>query len=726
MQAPRSVLLRLCALLLLVSSLGYPQTQYSHGDPTDEEQLFLEYINQARASIDDEVVRLTNTTDPDVVSSVDFFNVDLDLMASQFETLKTNNGNSQMPLAFHPNLIAASRLHSEDMFISVFQGHDSSSNALDPNSPGDTHGARISAQGYLASGSAENVFAAADSVWHGHAGFNIDWGNGPGGIQDPAGHRNSIHANGRREIGVGVYLGTRDQSERPDGTQLYGSSSFFSDVGPVLVTQVFAKQQSSTGFDVPFLTGVSFLDIDSDQFYSLGEGLQGLRIDVESATYYAETSNSGGFAIPLPNQAGTYDLTLSGPGITTQTFTDAITVNGDLDNVKWDYMPAFSLPSPSGSSTPTAGSASSYTFGTLPGAASYRVRASELDDSGWTEGAENGETGITLSTFEGYDSIQGESINSGSFAFRFAVVFGSFENQILEIDRDIIPSSTSEIQYASRRGLSTADQIGEVQISTDGGSSWETLETLNDESTNNASFAIRSINLSNYADQVVRIRFIYYFLSGQPVYTIDNEGSGWFIDDITVTNSSLISASALADITDTEFEFTPPAPGPFMLETTGINGERVFPFGVPLFVEATGSSTGGTLADSLAGFSFYNELNTEEYFSESADLSDDGHPFWRGYPDSHFGVVQIEHFPWVFHGQMGYVYLFGPGGQDIYLYIPDLDAIGYTGIGSDFFPYIYDYTHGHWWYFDIETSTPTERHFYSFKPGNEGWQTFTP
>src|SRR5882724_10225544 len=55
-------------------------TLYSIGDPTDEEQLYLEYLNRSRSDPPAEGVRLANTTDPDVLSAYTFFKVDLGLM----------------------------------------------------------------------------------------------------------------------------------------------------------------------------------------------------------------------------------------------------------------------------------------------------------------------------------------------------------------------------------------------------------------------------------------------------------------------------------------------------------------------------------------------------------------------------------------------------------------------------------------------------------------------
>ena len=46
---------------------------YSIGQPTDEEQLYLEFINRSRANPPPEGVRLASTTDPYVLAAYEYF-----------------------------------------------------------------------------------------------------------------------------------------------------------------------------------------------------------------------------------------------------------------------------------------------------------------------------------------------------------------------------------------------------------------------------------------------------------------------------------------------------------------------------------------------------------------------------------------------------------------------------------------------------------------------------
>lgn len=294
---------------------------YSIGDPTDEEQLFLEFINRARAGAVEEAWRLRETEDPLVVGEINSFDVDLDLMIEQFEDLPP----TAQPLAFNPLLTEAARLHSVDMLENIFQGHTSSSSPPSPNEPGDSPGDRVSRQGYEYSRLGENVFAHAQSVWHGHAGFNIDWGVSAetglsvGGMQDPAGHRITIHTPDFREIGIGVVLGSAGA----------GGDS----VGPMLVTQNFGTVLSED--PPPFITGVAWLDLEDTGFYAPGDGLGGITVTVTGASFHAVTAGSGGYAVPVPGD-GAYDVTFEGEGFGPDTYTVTLS---DGENVKLDYNP---------------------------------------------------------------------------------------------------------------------------------------------------------------------------------------------------------------------------------------------------------------------------------------------------------------------------------------------------------------------------------------------------
>jgi uncharacterized protein YkwD len=304
----------------------FQKSQWSIGNPTAHEQQYLEYINRARADAMVEAQRLRNETNPDIQSAYDFFEIDGQDIVTQFQWHISNGYIDQhaQPLSFQANILQAAQLHTQDLFNNQFQGHFSSSNPPAPFQPGYDPGDRLTAVGYSFTSYGENVYSNSDSVAHGHAGFDVDWGNiddssRPGynaafvgqGMQNPPGHRFSIHNGSLQEIGIGVINDTN------------GS------VGPQLVTQDFGDSG-----DVRYITGVVYEDLNSNSFYDIGEGRSGVRIDVDGSAYYAVSTASGGYSVPV-SQDGAYDVFFSGGGF--QSFTTTTNIaNGE--NEKLDYL----------------------------------------------------------------------------------------------------------------------------------------------------------------------------------------------------------------------------------------------------------------------------------------------------------------------------------------------------------------------------------------------------
>jgi hypothetical protein len=290
---------------------------YSIGDPTNEEQFYLELINRARANPPAEGVRLATTSDPNVLNAYNSFGVNLVLMQTQFAAIP-----ARPPLSMNVVLMAAARGHSQNMLQNNYQGHNGPDGSLTTRLQSYTAGANGWSLG-------ENVYAYSKSVFYGHAGFEVDWGGtvATGGMQFPAGHRENIHGAQFREVGVGVVIGSAG-----------GSGG----VGPQLVTQDFG----SRGGLLPFVTGVVYRDLNGNGFYDPGEGVGGVTVNVTGANYYAVTANSGGYSVPVPGD-GSYAVTFSGGSVATNQ--KSVSILG-AQNVKADYV-ATASPTPTPMST---------------------------------------------------------------------------------------------------------------------------------------------------------------------------------------------------------------------------------------------------------------------------------------------------------------------------------------------------------------------------------------
>lgn len=280
--------------------------------PSAREQQLLELTNRFRLNPAAEYDRLVNSNNADVISALNFFDVDLAVLADQWRSLV-----AAPVLAWSGQLNESAAVHNQLMIDSDQQSH------FLPGEPGILD--RIENAGdsnYTAV--SENIYAYSRSPFHAHAGFVIDWGdddnnssNGYGtGIQNPAGHRISILSSSYREIGISIVEETNAATA----------------VGPLVVTQHFGNQASVSD---AWLLGVAFQDFDDDDFYDVGEGLGDVSVNVSSGAFSTsvQTGQAGGYQTLLPQ--GTYDVEFVRNGQSLQTYSN---VAVGSDNVKRDLL----------------------------------------------------------------------------------------------------------------------------------------------------------------------------------------------------------------------------------------------------------------------------------------------------------------------------------------------------------------------------------------------------
>jgi hypothetical protein len=193
----------------------------------------------------------------------------------------------QAPLAWSDELASAARAHSQLMLQFDQQAHQL---------PGEKSlGDRIKDAGYNWNSAGENAFAYASNVFEGHAGFAIDYGFGPNGLQDPTSHRNNNMSANFTDMGIGIVDSTPGKK-----------------TGPLLITQNFGSLQNPGN---PYLLGVVYRDANGNSFYDQGEGLGNVNIaiDVPGGPVTMQTSPAGYYQARVP--AGTYTVTASGGGL---------------------------------------------------------------------------------------------------------------------------------------------------------------------------------------------------------------------------------------------------------------------------------------------------------------------------------------------------------------------------------------------------------------------------
>lgn len=244
-----------------------PTQPYDHGNPTNLEQLVLELINSSRA-------------DPEGAAA--HYGIDL----NQGLAPGTISSSSKPPLAFNLHLLAAARGHSQWMLDTQTFSHTGQNGS----SPGD----RMSAAGYVFTGSwswAENI------GWSGTTGsLNAEAHTRSvvAGLFRSPGHRKNTLGERLEESGVGVLTG------------------IMNGYNAVMITEKFAF---SSATPTPMLLGVAYNDHNENGVYDPGEGVEGVTILPDRGQYYAVTSASGGFAIPVQGLSGKLVLNVSGGGL---------------------------------------------------------------------------------------------------------------------------------------------------------------------------------------------------------------------------------------------------------------------------------------------------------------------------------------------------------------------------------------------------------------------------
>jgi hypothetical protein len=293
-----------------------------HPDGNEQQMLWL--LNRARSNPTQEGIWLATMSDPDVAAARSFWGVDLAVLQAAFAAIPV-----RPPAAFDVRLYTAAKDHS-DYLIGI---------------DGQTHTgqfARIDAAGFTYTAAAGIVFSYSEHAVYGHAGFNIDWGSGPYGMQDPPGHRNAI-------MSTNTYYSNVGYAVVPE-------SNIATQVGPQVITGNLAY--ANTGYPDHFnrfIVGTVWEDTNGNGQYDPGEGLAGVTVMPDNGTYYAVTANSGGYAIPA--DAGTYTVSFSG-GELVGSYARTVTVGASSVLQDLEYFAASGTPPGNGGGSPPPGGSS--------------------------------------------------------------------------------------------------------------------------------------------------------------------------------------------------------------------------------------------------------------------------------------------------------------------------------------------------------------------------------
>jgi uncharacterized protein YkwD len=550
--------------------------EYVMGDPSSEEQMYLEYINRARALPWEEGYLLATSTDPEIQFTYQFFGTDLQRVVDEIAQYPP-----QPPLAFESRLIEIARSHSEYMLRNAVQEHEE----RDPATGAviNTTSSRLLGTGYPLSAGGESVYAYAKSPLEGHASFEVDWGYGDGGVQRPPGHRNSNHDGAFRELGVGVVRGTRSRVipavTHIDGTNVVITPAVTNTVGPSLVTLDFGSRADLQ----PMVTGVVYYDFNTNGFYDVDEGVPGVRVEGPTSGWFAQTRSSGGYAIPGVEGTQTIRFLSGDRELGARSVTVIVG-----KNVKQDWVLPYGGTRVLGPTSASSVGLNVFRVEPVLGASGYQWASMRWEAFSGVEGAEEGGLRFQFSGLDGWDPVKLGAPASGTRSFQLVHTNGL--DQILEFKPIVRPSAGSEIRFKSFLGYTTTNQIASVEVSTNG-IQWTALSQERGRGisvTPTGSYLARSVSLAAWVGVDLRVRFRFFVepVEGARFYSQTQPSFGWSLDDIQFTNSQLGTEPATHVLAVGEpFVFKGSTGGRYELKARPRFGDLVLPFSLPLVVE---------------------------------------------------------------------------------------------------------------------------------------------
>ncbi|MGF1657664.1 MAG: CAP domain-containing protein [Verrucomicrobiales bacterium] len=458
---------------------------HESAEVTELEQLTLELVNRARANPGAEATRLGISLNQDLAPG-------------------TISNTPKQPLASHQALVNAAGAHSQWMLDTNTFSHTGQGGA--------SWQQRMASAGYPFSGlftSGENIAwtgttGALDLVSRTFEAYNA--------LFLSSSHRPNILLAQYEELGVGVRSGVFTSN----GT----------DFNALMMTQDFARSDGTPG---PLLTGVVYYDFNGNGFYDPGEGISGIRVDVQGGSHYTETATAGGYEVPIPATSATRTVTFSDPEFA-QDF--SVSLDGQI-NHKRDYILNYVPATLQGPASVLINQPNTFVISPVFGATRYQVTVDQV-----TPAANDSPSGLTRmidGTSAGYSGYNTIVRHSDPGAYRFAHT--SPVNQFLTYQKDFLVGTQSPgLTFYSRLGWAASSQTAALQVSNDNGQTWDTLfSRVGNSTSGQTSFQLVSRSLSAYAGQRIKIRFGYFYSSGS-YYNTAGAGTGWYVDTITFSN----------------------------------------------------------------------------------------------------------------------------------------------------------------------------------------------
>jgi Cysteine-rich secretory protein family len=281
--------------------------------------------------------------------------------------------------------------------------------------------------------------------------------------------------------------------------------------------------------------------------------------------------DAGNFSTTWPFSGAdtVYSVTISNiTGASSNTYSYTVTVF-DPGIPGADYFP----PTIHGTNLVTIGQTNKYTFTPVTNANSYQWLLSTVMPLNFFDGAEDGLTNFMADVSPDYAVITNNVVESGNEAFHLAMPTAT--DQILTLNRTLMPNTNTVLTFGSLFALATSNQIAEVQASTDGVSWTNLFSQAGDSTWGQSDYTNIEISLADFAGENLFLRFDYAYESGSYYTNIDfgltGYYAGWYLDNIGITNCQELVDPVTNSIPATNFVLTVTNAGIYVLQARALS-----------------------------------------------------------------------------------------------------------------------------------------------------------
>ncbi len=282
--------------------------------------------------------------------------------------------------------------------------------------------------------------------------------------------------------------------------------------------------------------------------------------------YPSSLNPSTATTFPFGGTDTVYSVTVSNVATSagTQTFSYNVTVF-DPATTGTDYFPLVI----SGPGQPAVNASNLYscTAAANPNTTGYQWLTAQTTNGNLVDLATNGLANFTMSPAPLYPVITNPPVGAGKC---FHLCHTNPVPLLLQMTELLFPSNATTLSFSSLLGYASSDEVARVQVSTDGGATWQDIFTeAGSNGAGESAFTQHNLSLTNYAGTRTLVRFDYDFSSGNYYFEI-SPNVGWCLENIIVTNCLQLIKQATNSTSSTNFVFLPATTGNYLLQARGV------------------------------------------------------------------------------------------------------------------------------------------------------------